>query len=79
MGSSTCGGGKSRPGAGVPAGEEAERPQEETSGGEQTAGCRAESKVSVALQPSAKLLALAVVTHMSDKSWASGWRLGKVQ
>ena len=58
MGSSTCGGGKSGPGARVPAGEEAERPQEETSRGEQTAGCRAESKVSVVLRPSAKLLAL---------------------
>ena len=34
--------------------------------------------VYIALRPSAKLLALAV-THMSDKSWASGWRLGKVQ
>ena len=67
MGSSTCGRGKSWPGAGVPAGEEAEGPEEETSGGEQTVGCRAESKVSLVFRPSAKLLALAV-THMSDKS-----------
>ena len=61
MGSSACGGGKGRPGPGVPAGEEAERPQEEAGRGEQTASCRAKSKVSLALRPSAKFLSLVVV------------------